>query len=109
MPYINLGKRKPRDRSISKDRHQKIYNDKRWWRLRDAKKRANPLCEKCEAEGRITQTQAVHHIIPFETGSTPEMVERLAFDYNNLMSVCNECHSILDNLVKRNRNKGEKM
>jgi 5-methylcytosine-specific restriction endonuclease McrA len=34
----------------------------------------------------------VHHKIPFETGKTPEEVEKLAYDWDNIESLCEPCH-----------------
>jgi 5-methylcytosine-specific restriction endonuclease McrA len=52
----------------------------------------NPICERCEARGRVTPTSEVHHKKPFDTGRTEEEIEELAFDYDNLKSVCEPCH-----------------
>ena len=90
MPTINLGRRKKRDFTFSKQRHQDIYNTPRWKRLRAAKVRNNPLCEDCEREGRVTLTEEVHHIVGIEVN--PD----LAFDYDNLMSLCVHHHSLRD-------------
>ena len=89
MPRINLPKRKKRERTYNKTAYQRVYQDKRWKRLRKAKLRANPLCEECERMGKTTQTEHVHHIIPFDIEGD---YEELAFDYDNLQSLCHECH-----------------
>jgi len=89
-PTINLGKRKNPDKTIALKRHQDIYQDKRWKRVRAAKFRNNPLCEDClhETPARVTQTEEVHHNIDIDTA--PEM----AFDYDNLVSLCIEHHKL---------------
>lgn len=72
---------------------QKVYNTKRWKELRELKVQANPLCEECLKEGRITPAQEVHHIKSFcARGLSPEEKERRAYDYENLMSLCKDCH-----------------
>ena len=93
MPTIKLLKTK-RDnvRTVRKGKYQDIYQDRRWKLLRAAKMRANPLCEVCEMKDRVTPTKEVHHKIPFDTGTTQEEIEYLAFNWNNLQSVCNPCH-----------------
>ena len=101
MPTINLGKSKPREVTAKKQQYQHIYQDRRWKRMRAAKIANNPLCEKCEVEGRVTPTTEVHHKIPFQTGRNTEEVERLAFEWDNLMSVCTSCHKELDNKIRR--------
>ena len=85
-PTINLGQYKKRDRTINKQAAQAIYNTPRWKRLRAWKVQNNPLCEDCEHEGRVTITEEVHHILDID--SRPDM----AFDYDNLISLCIEHH-----------------
>lgn len=87
MPTINLGKPKHRDRTINKVKYQNVYQSKAWRNLRALKFANNPLCELCLLKGKVTQTEEVHHIIPFDVN--PD----LAYDYDNLMSLCSECHS----------------
>lgn len=93
MPTIKLLKSK-RDnvRTVRKKQYQDIYQNKRWKKLREWKLMNNPLCERCLENGRNTTAFEVHHKIPFETGRTPEEIETLAFDYDNLKSVCDPCH-----------------
>ena len=104
MPTINLPKKKDnRIPTIRKGKYQDIYQDKRWKKLRAAKLRENPLCERCESKNTINPASEVHHKIPFDTGVTIEQTEELAFDYDNLMSLCIPCHSeIHDELNKNN-------
>lgn len=93
MPTIKLlTPRRSSVRTVRKGKYQEIYQDKRWKKLRKAKLRHNPLCERCESRNRITPADEVHHIIPFDRGRTPEETECLAFDYDNLKSVCDPCH-----------------
>jgi 5-methylcytosine-specific restriction protein A len=111
MPTIKLLKTKDvRVPTTKKKEYQAIYQDRRWRRLRDLKKKNNPICERCENEKRTTPVDEVHHIVPFDWGRTPDEVERLAYDYDNLLSVCTDCHDkIHDIMVKQNfREKWEK-
>lgn len=64
-----------------------IYNSKKWKSIRKLYITNNPLCECC---GNIA-TQ-VHHKIRFSTGKSHKEIEKLAYDYDNLMSLCNHCH-----------------
>lgn len=59
--------------------------------LRAEKMRTSPLCERCRAEGKTVPTQHIHHIVPFDVNA-PDLEAR-AFDYDNLISLCVECHS----------------
>ena len=85
---------------VAKDK-QEIYNSREWKELTILKKRANPLCEQCIMDGEaigipggyVKSVECVHHIIPIETARTKEEMRRLAFDWNNLMSLCFACHA----------------
>ncbi len=56
-----------------------------WQRIRAQYIAAHPLCERCQAAGRIVPAQEVHHVIPLSGGGT--------HDESNLMSLCKRCHS----------------
>ncbi|MBN2763745.1 MAG: HNH endonuclease [Bacteroidales bacterium] len=94
---------KPKDLTAKKQQYQHIYQDKRWKRLRSAKIADKPICERCELEGRVTPATEVHHKIPFQKGRNAEEVEKLAFDWDNLMSVCTGCHKELDKMIRRGK------
>lgn len=50
-----------------------------------------PKCEICELEGRVTLAEDVHHALSFL--DVPEdMTLQVAFDADNLVSVCKRCH-----------------
>lgn len=90
MPTIVLPKQRKRDVTYNKTIFQHVYQSAEWRSLRAVKFANNPLCEVCLKVGRVTQTDEIHHIIPFYNGV--EVVEWLAFDYDNLLSVCFKCH-----------------
>ncbi len=85
---------------VAKDKEE-IYNSREWKQLTVLKKRANSLCEQCIKDGKavgipggyIKSVECVHHIIPIETARTKEEMRRLAFEWNNLMSLCKSCHA----------------
>jgi 5-methylcytosine-specific restriction protein A len=62
------------------------YNSTPWKKVRAMKKRANPLCQDCLDEGKITPTQEIDHVIPLTV--RPD----LALVMENLRSLCVECH-----------------
>lgn len=70
-----------------------IYNSREWKELRARKLTVDPLCEECKKEGYITSAHAVHHRHPIEDSSSKEEMRRWAFDWNNLVSVCDACHA----------------
>lgn len=72
---------------------QEIYQSKMWKEVRKAYYEAHPLCERCLQEGRITPAHDIHHKLScFKRGLTEEEKYRRAFDPNNLMALCVECH-----------------
>jgi 5-methylcytosine-specific restriction protein A len=58
-----------------------------WKQLRAAFLAANPLCEMCKQDGRLTPATLVHHKQKLTCGGTN--------DAENLMALCGECHSRL--------------
>ena len=88
LPWIP--KRKP------SGSNQVFYNSWKWRKRSKAYKVKNPICEVCEAKGRIRaviepgkKTGVTDHIIPIEQGGSPT-------DERNLMSMCSyikdSCH-----------------
>jgi 5-methylcytosine-specific restriction protein A len=67
-----------------------------WRRIRNWYISQHPLCERCDAAGRITPAQEVHHIRPLSQGGT--------HDESNLMALCSSCHSGIT-LAENNRRK----
>jgi len=62
-----------------------FYGTARWKKLRAWYRRQHPLCEMCQTEGLITETQLVDHIVPTEEGGDPMAID-------NLQSLCKRCH-----------------
>ncbi|NOG69793.1 HNH endonuclease [Roseicella sp. DB1501] len=71
--------------------------DARWTRVRNAYLAAQPLCQVCEASGRVTVATEVHHRV--EIRDAPE--RRL--DASNLVSTCHACH-----MAEHGRRKGNR-
>lgn len=98
MPTINKPNKRKRDNSKKKHGLQKliqqhVYSTTRWRHVRNSYFMQFPLCQKCLAEGRTTATQEIHHVIPLKTcNGDLNYLLQLAFDYDNLMSVCCQCH-----------------
>lgn len=80
--------------------YNELINSYAWQTLRHRKFLANPVCEMCAAEGRATPTEEVHHIIPVENGRDEAEMRRLAYDFNNLQSLCKACHAAVHARVK---------
>lgn len=95
-PQKNTSKYKPVKSlsiaSTSKAERMKYYSSKQWFKLRKAKLMDSPLCEVCSKAGRTTGAEHVHHIrSPFKVPDNGERAS-LFYDYDNLMSICSECH-----------------
>lgn len=73
--------------------YKSLINSYEWQKLRRKKFIINPICEDCERKGRITPTEEVHHNVPVESGKDEEEMRRLAYDFNNLVSLCRTCHA----------------
>lgn len=65
-----------------------------WRRIRSEYVKAHPLCEMCQADGRLTPVALVHHKTPLDEGGTN--------DFSNLMSLCKSCHNKIHNARGRN-------
>lgn len=60
--------------------------DARWRKARKSYLSINPLCVKCEGEGRTTEARVVDHIIPHRGNKI------LFWDVSNWQSLCKACH-----------------
>lgn len=69
-----------------------LLTSKGYRRLRAAHLAAHPLCQRCLEQGIVTAAAEVHHISRVEGAGTPEGMRTRAFDPDNLLSLCEECH-----------------
>ena len=79
----------------------KYYNSSIWKSLRDWYYKQHPICEVCEAHGRVNPTQHIHHKFPFGNGKTEELKWALLTDANNLIGLCRKCHYAIHNKIDR--------
>lgn len=99
MPTINKPQKKmtcQRGNAYSEER-RRVYATRRWRSLRLYKLDHSPLCEMCEREGRVRAAVDVHHRVSFMITTDPDRRCELAYDYDNLMSLCKECHQKIHN------------
>lgn len=99
MPYIKKPTPKKNKKAyIASNRalRAKIYHSKEWKELRNWYITQHPLCEKCTEEGRTTPATCVHHINSFtkyfQNNQITEKALEVAYDPENLMSLCDACH-----------------
>ena len=72
--------------TINKQIRHKIYNNRKWRRIRALKFANSPLCEDCLLVGVCSITTEIHHIVPIDIDPT------LAYVYHNLRALCVDCH-----------------
>lgn len=74
--------------------YHRLMGSSRWVRLRLEYLAKHPLCERCEAEGKTKLAKEVHHKIPIQHEVSEIRMRALAYDPNNLQSLCEECHHL---------------
>lgn len=52
----------------------------------------HPICQRCEAEGRLTAASEVHHVRPVEEAFSKAERERRMYNPLNLQALCHDCH-----------------
>jgi 5-methylcytosine-specific restriction endonuclease McrA len=88
--WVTQGEDEQSKRLVQRERNKKVYASHQWKRARRIALMNSPLCS-CGAPACD-----VHHIIKLKDDST------LAFDLDNLLPVCKECHKALDTQPNRN-------
>ena len=90
MPYLQKA-HKIRNEQINRPNRQKVYQTAKWRKLRLSKLQLYPLCELCLKKDIVKPAVDVHHIIsPFSVQQNYK--DFYAYNFNNLMSLCKECH-----------------
>ena len=74
------------------DNYIKLIHRNEWVKLRRQVLTAHPLCQRCEANGRLTAACEVHHVRPVEEAIGEAEQRRLMYDPMNLMALCHRCH-----------------
>ena len=68
--------------------YKKLIQSKRWMQVRNKFIREHPICERC---GKLATE--VHHRVPLNRfRNDPFKMEQMAFDEDNLQSLCHVCH-----------------
>ena len=98
MPTIYKPQKKNQSKGNQYDKErQKIYNSERWRKLRVWKFACNPLCELCLKENKTVPAEDIHHVVSFMSANDPAQRKFLAYDYDNLMSLCKIHHQNIHN------------
>lgn len=107
MPTIYKPKKaKKKENNLYDEERRKIYKSTRWRKLRELKIAQQPLCKMCLKEGKTTIAEDVHHIESFMSTDDPMRRMALAYDYENLMSICKMHHQMIHNKSNENDIKG---
>lgn len=103
MAYINLPKKKRTYQRHGADRYvHQLYNTQTWRHLREAHLMLHPTCCRCAQQGVTSPATEVHHITPISSaGDNPLAMQQLAYDPQNLMSLCERCHHEMHNAMRR--------
>lgn len=91
MPYLKKPQRQ-QTKSVKREERNEIYTSTKWRKLRLAHLQQHPLCELCQKEGKVVPAIDVHHIISFMSTNDHLKRKYLAYNPDNLMSLCKECH-----------------
>lgn len=98
MPKIRLLSHSPKHHAHTNSKFktnnkwQRFYGSTAWRNLREAKLLEQPLCEECLLHDKITPATQVHHKVPFGLGIDDKQKWELFLDWDNLESICTECH-----------------
>ena len=82
------------------NKYHKLYDTKRWYRLRWNQLKNNPLCLFCLNEGISTAATIADHIKPHKGN------ESLFYDAKNLQSLCKACHDSTKKRIENNLSLG---
>ena len=90
---LKIQNAKLKNHAMAKDKdYNRLIHTARWLRLRRDTLTRHPLCQRCEAEGRLSPATEVHHIRPVEEAVTMAEKTRLMYDPHNLRALCHDCH-----------------
>lgn len=93
MPYLKKNK-SVKPKQLKRIERQSIYQSKRWKLLRQFYLYLHPLCEVCLSKGIIKPAIDVHHRDSYMNYTGDKRIE-VAFNPDNLLAVCKQCHSEL--------------
>lgn len=93
MPTINkpqkkrVYKKNPKNQVIAS-----IYANSIWRNLRNSYLMEHPLCEYCLHNGITKPAEEVHHVIYISSGKDENEMKDIAFNKDNLIALCGDCH-----------------
>lgn len=79
-------------RNTKNEHYHKLLKSYKWQQLRARYLAQHPVCELCEKNNKTSLATVVHHVVPIEDAKDAGLMESLAYDWNNLMALCDACH-----------------
>lgn len=95
-------------RYIKNEQYHKLLRHSKWQKLRAMYLAQHPVCEQCEKNGKTSLAKVVHHVVPIEDAKDITMMEVLAYDWHNLMAVCEQCHEAIHKHLGSCKKKGKR-
>lgn len=100
LDKLNIKQKQTKPLNMSTLSKAHYYNSKTWKALRHKKLTEQPLCEVCLQRGITKPASDCHHAIKFYDQFTDDLRQLLFSDYDNLISVCEDCHQLIHNNKK---------
>lgn len=87
--------KQPKDINKRKEERNSYYSTSEWKNLRGLKLKSMPFCEVClnKKVQQFRPATQVHHLVSFLDGITDTQKLELFSNFNNLCSICGDCHS----------------
>ena len=67
---------------------RRVYGSDRWITVRNRRREAYPVCESCG----LVLGEECHHVKSWWDYEKKEILEKEAFDYDNIRHICRNCH-----------------
>ena len=101
QPLTSKPRGKTPSRSHGGDERARLYQGRRWRRLRAYILTHEPLCRLCADRGYVTEAVLVDHV----RGHGPDWREHF-FTPSNLQPLCSECHAVKTQQEQRAKTRG---
>jgi len=90
MPKVSKVKRMPWQAKRTphagrRSNNYPFYNSTTWRKLSRLHREQYPLCQVCQAAGRVAASQVIDHIVPIKDGGA-------RLNEANLLALCKHCH-----------------
>ena len=92
--------RTPKRNETLEECRSRMYNSPEYKRTRRDFIRFHPLCDVCLVENKVKETEHTHHIVRFMDQPTEVLKYALLVDEDNIMPLCEDCHSKLHHSFK---------